>query len=65
MMMPQQYSTQKITPKNDPINPLNAVSNLKKAEDVFPEYTNKQIVEDNKFSLRPEPVVENKILSPP
>jgi|LauGreDrversion4_2_1035121.scaffolds.fasta_scaffold794401_1 hypothetical protein len=27
MMMPQQYSTQKITPKHDPINPLNAVSN--------------------------------------
>jgi hypothetical protein len=26
MMIPQQYPTQKITPKNDPINPLNAVS---------------------------------------
>ena len=32
---------------------------------MFPEYTNKQIVEDNKFSLRPEPIVENKLLSPP
>ncbi len=62
-MMPMNNHRQ-IPPKHDPLNPLNAVVKQNNVEDVFPEYNNKQTLEnDNKFSLRPEPIAENKEVS--